>query len=48
MKEVVLDGEVEDIVSEMRHDAEIDAWRNPDSALKYYADKIESCMEEVD
>jgi len=33
--------DLDDLISEMRHDVEIGAWTTPEGALEHYADRLE-------
>lgn len=35
-------GDLDDLISEMRHDADIEAWETPEMALRHYADRLAS------
>lgn len=36
--------DLEDLISELRHDAEIGAWNDPEAVLIHYAERLESYL----
>jgi len=34
--------DLDDLIHEMRHDAKLGAWNNPETALRHYANRLES------